>query len=308
MWQLSSSAFLGWALGANDASNVFGTAVASRMLRFSTAAILCSLFVIIGAVREGGAGMHTYAALSPTTLTTAFIVSLCAALTVTLMTWRRLPVSTSQAVVGALVAVGLHAGHVDLSTLSKVVVCWIGTPVGALLIAMTLYIPLGRLLNSLNLTLFGHDRLLRIGLIIAGSYGAYALGANNVANVTGAFVGDGMLSVEAACWFGAISIALGVITFSRGVMLTVGRGLVKLDAFSALVVLIAEGLTVHLYAIIGVPVSTSQAVVGAVLGVGVIRGVRTVNKTTLLNIVAAWLSTPIAAGALTLLILTVFQL
>jgi PiT family inorganic phosphate transporter len=37
---LSSGLFLGWSLGANDASNVFGSAVGSRMLRFSTAALL----------------------------------------------------------------------------------------------------------------------------------------------------------------------------------------------------------------------------------------------------------------------------
>ena len=38
--------FLGWSLGANDAANVFGTAVGTRMVQFKTAAIICSLFVI----------------------------------------------------------------------------------------------------------------------------------------------------------------------------------------------------------------------------------------------------------------------
>jgi len=51
---LSSGLFLGWSLGANDAANVFGSAVGSRMLRFSTAALLCSIFVILGAVSAGG--------------------------------------------------------------------------------------------------------------------------------------------------------------------------------------------------------------------------------------------------------------
>ena len=52
---LSSGLFLGWSLGANDAANVFGTAVGARMIRFKTAAAVCSIFVIIGAV-TGGAG------------------------------------------------------------------------------------------------------------------------------------------------------------------------------------------------------------------------------------------------------------
>ncbi|MEE2599228.1 MAG: inorganic phosphate transporter, partial [SAR324 cluster bacterium] len=46
---LSSGVFLGWSLGANDAANVFGTAVGSRMVRFTTAAIICGIFVVLGA-------------------------------------------------------------------------------------------------------------------------------------------------------------------------------------------------------------------------------------------------------------------
>ncbi|MCP4604190.1 MAG: inorganic phosphate transporter [Proteobacteria bacterium] len=293
MWQLISGVYLGWALGTNDASNVFGTAVASRMLRFWTAALLCAVFVCLGAVLEGDQGMKTYTSLSKTTLNTAFIVGLVSALTVTMMTWRRLPVSTSQAVVGALLAVGVFNGHVELGVLGKVVVCWIGTPFGAMIASIVLYLLVGKVFNSLALNMFQYDFVLRWGLVVAGSYGAYALGANNVANVTGAFVGDGMLSVEWACIIGGLSIALGVITFSRGVMLTVGRGLVKLDAFSAFTVILAEGITVHFYAIVGVPVSTSQAVIGGVLGIGIVKGVKTVNRRVLGNILLAWFSTPI---------------
>jgi PiT family inorganic phosphate transporter len=299
MWQLLSGVYLGWALGANDASNVFGTAVASRMLRFWTASCLCCVFVFFGAVLGGAEGMHTYGALSKTTLNTAFLTGLVAALTVTLMTWRRLPVSTSQAVVGALIAVGLFHGKVELGVLGKVVACWVGTPIGALVAAVVLYLAIGKLLNLLALNVFQYDFVMRWALVAAGSYGAYALGANNVANVTGAFVGEGMLTSRQACILGGLSICLGVVTYSRGVMMTVGRGLVKLDAFSAFIVILSEAVTVHMYALVGVPVSTSQAGVGGVLGIGIVKGVRTVNRRTLLNIVLAWVSTPIIAFVFT---------
>ena len=50
---LSSGLFLGWSLGANDAANVFGTAVGTRMVSFRAAAIVCSIFIILGATISG---------------------------------------------------------------------------------------------------------------------------------------------------------------------------------------------------------------------------------------------------------------
>ncbi len=297
MWQLASGVFFGWSLGTNDAANVFGTAVASRMVRFWTAAVICSLGLMLGAWWEGAAGMETYAALSSGqgSLHTAFLVCLVAAITVTGMTWLRLPVSATQAVVGALLGVGAWTGNIQFSVLGKVAACWVGTPLGAMLIAVAVFFVLGQVLNRLHLNMFQYDFGMRALLLLAGGYGSYALGANNVANATGPFVGPGMLDVQTACLLGGASIALGVLTFSRGVMMTVGGGLVKLDAFSALVVVVAEGITVHIYAMLGVPVSTSQAVVGAVLGIGLVKGIRTVNRKTLRSILLAWVSTPTVA-------------
>jgi len=79
-------------------------------------------------------------------------------------------------------------------------------------------------------------------------------------------------------------------------METVGKKLVMLDAFSALVVLLAEAITVHFYAFVGVPVSTSQAVIGAVLGVGIIKGINTVSGPTLVRILIGWFLTPAVAS------------
>ena len=56
---LTSGLFLGWSLGGNDAANVFGTAGGTRMVRFSTAAAICSLFVILGAVFSGAGATET---------------------------------------------------------------------------------------------------------------------------------------------------------------------------------------------------------------------------------------------------------
>jgi PiT family inorganic phosphate transporter len=80
---LSSGLFLGWSLGANDAANIFGTAVGTRMVRFATAALIASVFVILGAVISGAGASHTLGKLGAiNTLPGAFMAALAAALSV----------------------------------------------------------------------------------------------------------------------------------------------------------------------------------------------------------------------------------
>jgi len=300
MLSLLGGVFLGWSLGSNDASNVIGPAVSSRMLRFRTAAIIASISVVAGALLQGRSGMETLSGLTSMTLHQATISSVAAAVTITIMTVLRLPVSTSQAVVGAILGIGLVNNQVNFAGLQKVILSWLGTPVGGAIIAIIVYRVLAVLNNLLNLNLLQADFMLRIGLVAAGAYGAYALGANNVANVTGVFVGAGFLSVPSAVLIGSLSISLGIMTFGRRVMDTVGSRLVRLDPFSALVVLLAEAVTVHIYTFVGVPVSTSQAVIGAVLGVGILKGMNTVSRRTLAGILSGWFFTPVVAALISL--------
>lgn len=300
MFHISSSIFLGWALGSNDAANIFGTAVASRIIRYRTAIILAAIFVLLGAIMGGSKGIRVIGGLASQDLTSAFIISLAAGLTVTVMSILKLPVSTSQAVVGSIMGLSLFRdpSAIDWPVLIKIVICWMSTPLGAALIAFLLYPLLAFILDIFKFNIITRSTILRAGLIISGSYGAYALGANNVANVTGVFYGTGLFNNNTLILslIGGASIALGVLTFSKNVMTTVGSRLVQLDAFSALIAVLALAITVHVYALIGVPVSTSQAIVGGVLGVGLFKGVKTINRKTLINIFFGWFSTPLIAG------------
>jgi PiT family inorganic phosphate transporter len=293
--QLTGGLYLGWALGANDASNVFGTAVASRSIGFRTAAVLCAAAIIIGAVAQGEEGIETLSGLSRQTTTTLVIVSLCAAFTVTLMTALGLPISTSQAVVGAILGAGLvfDAEHVEWAGLGKVVTCWVGTPVAAMACAAILYWLVGLPIRWIPMSMLTRDKVLWSGLIVVGLYGSYALGANNVANATGIFKGHAAgLSARALALLGGAAIALGVMTYSRRVMMTVGSRVMRLDAFTAFVAVLSMAVSVHVFAMIGVPVSTSQAIVGAVMGVGFMRGLHVLHFDVLRRIVVGWLFTP----------------
>jgi len=135
---LSSGLFLGWSLGANDASNVFGTAVGAKMIRFRTAAIYCSIFIILGAVISGAGASHTLGKLgSVNALGGAFVVAFAAALSVYLMTLARFPVSSSQAIVGAVIGMGLLKGgkSINWHVVGGISSSWIITPVIAALIS-----------------------------------------------------------------------------------------------------------------------------------------------------------------------------
>jgi len=301
MYPLLGGAWLGWALGSNDAANVFGTAVASRMVRFATAAVLASAFVLIGAVVGGAGGMRTLSGLTAGgDLDSALVVTLSAAAVVTIMTAMRLPVSTSQGVVGAILGAALATdpAAVRWGLLGKVIAAWVSAPIGAAVAAVVIYRIGGRLLDGLGLSLVRRWQVLKLALIVGGSYGAYALGANNVANVVGVFYGSAPFGDSPRLWalLGGGAIALGILTYSRRVMLTVGQSLVPLDPFSALVAILSQGTAVLVLAHVGVPVSTSTAIVGAVVGIGIAKGVRTINLRTLGRIFSGWVSTPLLAG------------
>lgn len=299
MWKVLSGIFLGWSLGANDSANIFGTGVATGTVRYRTAVLLTSVFVVLGAVLEGPKCMRTVSELSRLASMDAFWCALASAVTMTLLTYLAIPASSSQAVIGAVVGAGLMSGSADFSKLYKIVSCWVFTPICGIAFGYLLHRFLKYAVDKNIRNLTQRSLLYSAGIIVAGCYGAYSLGANNVANVTGVYVGSGILTPEMGAVVGALSIAIGVITYSKKVMMTIGKGIVPLDPFSALVVVLAEALTLHFFTQIGVPVSSSQAVVGAVVGVGLVGDTQTLSVRMLFKIAAGWIMTPIAGGVLT---------
>lgn len=297
---LLGGAYLGGVLGANDAANVFGTAVASRVVSFRMAAVLCGLAIVAGAYFEGSAGVRTYRALALQTGQTIAIAAPVAALIVSFMIWKRLPVSSSQAVVGALAGIGLATDTLREDVIVKVVLCWLATPVSAMLLSWPLYYLFGWAAALRPTGILTRDKLLWNGLLIVGVYGSYALGANNVANAAGMFSHQfkGIADQDLTLW-GGIAMALGAAFFGKKMMLTVGGEIMRLNAFTALVAVSAMSLTVHLFAVIGVPVSTGQAIIGAIVGIGLLRNPAGVNYRLLRQIGFAWFLTPLASLVLT---------
>ncbi len=308
---LFSGGFLGWGLGANDSANIFGTAVYTKVISYRLAVILTSVFVCLGAFINGDRGINKISEFSTIngvqSLTAAFVVMLAAGVCVFGMTVLKLPVSTSQAVIGAIMGHGFLVGMVDWSVSFKFFSAWFLTPVGGMIFALIIYFVISKWFEE-KLTTFNYfQRFIKWGYILAGIFAAYSLGANNVANVFGIYLIDPeYLSVSMATLLGGLVIALGVITYSKPVMMTVGKGIVPLSDVSGFIVVIASALTVYIYALIGIPVSSSQAVVGAIIGIGIVKDYRTINFSMLRRIFVGWVLTPTIAGVLGYLLLKIF--
>lgn len=322
---LTSGLFLGWSLGANDAANVFGTAVGTRMVRFGTAAVVCSVFVILGAVISGSGAAHTLGQLgSVNAIAGSFMVALAAGITVYLMTKWGLPVSTSQAIVGAIIGWNVFSGSVtDTDTLIKIVATWVACPILAAFFSIILMNIVKGFFHVVKLHLLRLDAYTRFALIFAGAFGSYSLGANNIANVMGVFVDVSpftdfqiaglftLSSVEQLFLLGGIAIAVGVFTYSKRVMITVGVSLMPMSPVAAWVVVIAHSIVLFVFASEGlehllasaglptiplVPVSSSQAVVGGVVGLGLMRGGKDINWKLVGNIGLGWVTTPVMSA------------
>lgn len=325
LFLLSSGLFLGWSLGANDAANIFGTAVGTKMIRFSTAAVIGSIFVILGAVISGAGASETLGKLGAVNaMPGAFTVALAAALTVLWMTRLKLPVSTSQAIVGAIIGWNLFSSMpTNYNSLVKIVSTWILCPLLSAAFAIIFFLISRKIVNHLRMSIIRIDAYTRLGLMLIGAFGAFSLGANNIANVMGIFVSISpfetleffsisFTSAQQLFFLGGLAISVGIITYSKKVMQTVGNDLFKLSPIAALIVVLASSTVLFLFASESlkiwlttrglpslplVPVSSSQAVVGAVLGIGIAKGGRNIKFGVLGKISIGWVTTPLASGA-----------
>ena len=333
---LLSGVFLGWSLGANDAANVIGTAVATRMVRFRTAAGLCAVFVVLGAVLGGAGTTATLGRLGAVDAPAgAFMVALAAAATVSGMTRLELPVSTTQAIIGAILGWNLFAAAAtDAGALAEIVTSWVASIVLTAVLAAALYASFRAALKRVRIHLLALDAYTRLGLVVVGAFGAYSLGANNIANVMGVFVpASPFRDVRVAGLFtltgtqqlfllGGLAIAVGVFTYSRKVIQTVGNDLLKLTPLAGLTVVLASSLALFLFSSKGletwlaarglptvplVPISSSHAVVGGIVGIALVKKGRNIRFRVLGEISLGWLATPVLAGAIAFFGLFVLQ-
>ncbi|RMH56440.1 MAG: anion permease [Candidatus Hydrogenedentota bacterium] len=318
-WKVLGGLYIGWGIGANDSANIFGTAVATNSVRYRTATILIAVFAILGSILEGPKlydNVHFQSAEATTSESMALAATFASGTAVLVVTILGIPASTSQAAIGGLMGIAIFSSGfsaVDWNKFGKMVVCWVATPIGGAVIGYLLYGFGDRLFRRLVKNPEKRNTIIRWLLILSGSYGAYSLGANNVVVTTVAYYDAGIFGAPGvyrtaliAASIGGAAIALGALTYSYKVMETVGKKITVLDPLAALLAVFAHSLTLEFFTGLHVPVSSSQAIVGGVIGVGLVKGMAAVSGRQLVRIFLGWLATPLSSAVIAYVLAQLF--
>ncbi|KKL02919.1 inorganic phosphate transporter [Rheinheimera mesophila] len=153
------------------------------------------------------------------------------------------------------------------------------------------------------------ERIFGILMIFTACCMAFAHGSNDVANAIGPLAavvgiiqsGGQILDKVALDWWilplGAVGIVIGLATLGARVIRTIGENITHLTPSRGFAAEIAAASTVVIASGIGLPISTTQTLVGAVLGVGMARGIAALNLGVIRNIFVSWVVTlPVGAG------------
>ncbi len=153
------------------------------------------------------------------------------------------------------------------------------------------------------------ERIFSVLMIITAAAMAFAHGSNDVANAIGPLAAiysviesGGMIGAKSALpvWVllvGGGGIVFGLVTYGHKVIATIGTGITQLTPSRGFAATLAAASTVVIASGTGLPVSTTQVLVGAVLGVGLARGLAALDTRMINKIFLSWLVT-LPAGAI----------
>jgi len=270
------------------------------LISFKNAVILVALFSILGAVFQGEHVMKTIGTgiVSAELNYRAILVSMiCSGFFVTLATFYRIPVSTSQAIVGGVIGIGLAVGaEVNYSKIVTIAGSWVLCPILIMVLSYLLSHVMGYVLRRLQYGAMLVQNAIGWLAIFSACYVAYSMGANNAGNAVGPIANLGIVPTKGLLFIGGVAIAIGAATYGRKVADTVGKGITPLDIPGAFVAQISSAFGMHLFSMLGIPVSTSSAIVGAVVGVGLVKGANAIRRKTIVTIMVGWVVTPLMAG------------
>ncbi len=162
------------------------------------------------------------------------------------------------------------------------------------------------------------EKVFGVLMIFTACSMAFAHGSNDVANAVGpmaaviSVIDTGVVGAKAAVapWIlllGGVGIVVGLATYGYKVMITIGKKITELTPSRGFAAEMAAAATVVIASGVGLPISTTHTLVGAVLGVGLARGIGALNLGVIGGIFASWVITLPAGAGLSILFFYFFK-
>ncbi|MGQ9718832.1 MAG: anion permease [Nitrososphaerales archaeon] len=307
---LSLALLIAFVFGWNNSSLCTGSLTSSGLLSYKKSVALASLGLALGALIEGGKmrtsliGFVTESTSTPALLS-IFITTLSLMLILTLLP---IPASLSHLSVGAYVGANFAIGSlIDTNALGLIILSWLLVPVFSAIITTLLYLLTTRIAQRFSLLAL--DAFNRVAVMTVVFYIAYALGANNIGMMNGLYMpfiyGDLILS-ELMVTIMAISAVMGIVIFGKRITKTVGEGLIVLSPKGVLTGMFSSALLMWLFTQFSIPISMTQAIVGGIIGAGLVKRHVIFNRNILYEIIGSWVVVTTIGFIISLLIMGAF--
>ncbi|CAB3287255.1 putative low-affinity inorganic phosphate transporter [Methanocaldococcus lauensis] len=265
-------------LGANNVGNAIGTAYASKAASYKSLLILFSVSVIVGSLFAKNVG-NTVNSISSEALISLIISSLV----MTISTYKKVPISLHTIIVCSLI--GLNFSSSNLKVFFKILLSWIFSPIIAIIIAYVFYLTYERI----KIPIFKKLSIIRTLLLLTSGIIAFNLGSNDLPTILGTFT-----TSQTIYLIGAVFLCLGAYLYGNKISETFAM-ITNLSVTSAFIAQLSGGLAVTIFTALGMPVSTTQAIVGGILGVGLTKGIKTIKWSVFKKIIFWWVVAPIIA-------------
>ncbi len=302
----AGAGWVGLNIGANDAGYCMGACVGGGALGFRRAMLVAAVFAFVGGL-FGGEVTRTISqnVLLPRDLTST-VAATCLLVTgsvVAAATFFGIPVSTSHGIVLGIIGAGLGIGAaIETEGVFTVASAWALLPLVMILLSFLLTVALKSVLSRVG-SLAGLEITLKYMLVASGIYASFALGASHAGLAGGLLEGAGIMGRFQATLLGSISIAVGLLLLSGRVIKTVAEGITALSPTSAFAMQLSASIGLNICSILGIPVSSSQSIVAAAVGVGLAQGGTAINTRQVTKIALFWIMIPLGTLVVTYLLM-----
>lgn len=266
-------------MGASGVAPSFASTYGGRLIKKKNALLLFAFFVILGAITLGkGVSLTLGKNLLPQefiSFDVVLVIFSAATLGLFLANILKIPQSTSQVTVGAIVGAGLYFKYLNFKTLFlKILPLWVILPllsyVLTWLIYRKIYPPEHDNLHIYQ-KLFANEKKLKLSALIASCYVAFAIGTNNVANAVGPLFGAGILGVNLGLILVSPLFGIGALVLGKGTLDTAGKEIVPLGLFSGVLVSFVTATLLIFASILGIPQSLVQLNIFSIFAVSCLK-------------------------------------